>query len=70
MNAYEAEFLDKNGNKCICNVAETNIEKAKDKLIRLWDVNKVISLYKSRHLEVVNASPDGLDQFKVVFPSC
>lgn len=69
MNAYEAEFLDKNGIRCTCNIAETSLEKAEGKLKRLWDVKKVLALYKSKYLEVVNASPDGLDQFKVVFPS-
>ena len=69
MNAYSAEFLDKNGVRCTCNIAETSHDLAREKLVRLWDVKKVLALYKNRYLEVVHASEDGLDQFKLVFPS-
>jgi thioester reductase-like protein len=67
MKAYDAEFLDDKNVRCICSVAESNHDKALEKLKRLWTVKKVIRFERSRHLEVVKSSPEGLDTFKLTY---
>lgn len=68
MNAYQAEFLDEKMVRCSCTIAESSLEKAEEKLRRLWTVKEILSLHRCRYARVTFASPDGPDLFEFVFP--